>query len=95
MVFVTLIHGLAPRLGILLMNLLSIFKIVILIFIVVSGWFVLSGKTRVVDPHVNFRNAFAGSSHNSNDVSTPIDRQRSGGIDKVTYTSMPPQPSKS
>jgi len=30
---------------------------------------VLSGKTRVQDPHANFRNAFAGSSHSSNDVS--------------------------
>ena len=47
---------------------LSMFKIVILVFIVVTGWVVLSGRTTVKDPHVNFRNAFEGSSHSGNDV---------------------------
>lgn len=66
------------------------FKIVILLFVVVSGesenqhrvfvltavitetgWVVLSGHTRIQDPHANFRDAFAGSSHSSNDVSAP------------------------
>ena len=37
------------------------------------GWAVLSGKTRVRDPHANFRNAFTGSSHSSNDVSNLFD----------------------
>ncbi|KIM84444.1 hypothetical protein PILCRDRAFT_818003 [Piloderma croceum F 1598] len=68
--FVTILHGLTPRLGILLMNGLSVFKIIILVFIVITGWVVLSGKTRVQDPHANFRNAFAGSSHSSNDYAT-------------------------
>ncbi|OJA15856.1 hypothetical protein AZE42_12930, partial [Rhizopogon vesiculosus] len=68
--FVTLLHGLTPKTGILFMNALSIFKIVILLFVVISGWVVLSGKTRVADPHVNFRNAFAGSSTSSNDYAT-------------------------
>ncbi|KAG2142409.1 amino acid transporter [Suillus clintonianus] len=68
--FVTLLHGLAPKTGVLVMNSLSIFKIVILLFVVVSGWVVLSGKTRVADPHYNFRNAFAGSSQSSNDYAT-------------------------
>ena len=35
-----------------------------------QGWVVLGGKTRVHNPHANFHNAFAGSSHSSNDVST-------------------------
>ncbi|KAG1746244.1 amino acid/polyamine transporter I [Suillus occidentalis] len=65
--FVTLLHGLTPKTGVLIMNSLSIFKIVILSFVVVTGWAVLSGKTRVADPHYNFRNAFAGSSTSSND----------------------------
>ncbi|KAF7976675.1 hypothetical protein HWV62_6027 [Athelia sp. TMB] len=69
-VFVTLLHGLTPRAGVWLMNALSMFKIVILVFIVITGWVVLSGKTHVVDPHANFRNAFAGSSHSSNDYAT-------------------------
>ncbi|KAF9010789.1 amino acid transporter [Cyathus striatus] len=68
--FVTLLHGLTPRLGIGLMNALSVFKIVILVFIVITGWVVLSGKTHIADPHANFRNAFSGSSHSSNDYAT-------------------------
>ncbi|KZT69137.1 amino acid transporter [Daedalea quercina L-15889] len=68
--FVTLLHGFTPRTGIWLMNLLSVFKIVILIFIVVAGWAVLAGHTRVTDPHANFRNAFAGSSHSSYEYAT-------------------------
>ncbi|OJA14245.1 hypothetical protein AZE42_11589 [Rhizopogon vesiculosus] len=70
MIFVTLLHGLTPKTGILLMNVLSIFKIIVLLFVVISGWVVLSGKTRVADPYVNFRNAFAGSSTSSNDYAT-------------------------
>ncbi|KAJ8580130.1 hypothetical protein M405DRAFT_869702 [Rhizopogon salebrosus TDB-379] len=54
------------------MNGLSIFKIIILLFVVISGWVVLSGKTRVADPHANFRNAFAGSSTSSNDYATAM-----------------------
>ncbi|KAI0667184.1 high affinity methionine permease [Trametes maxima] len=68
--FVTLLHGLTPRLGVWVMNGLSLFKIIILVFIVISGWVVLSGHTRVQDPHANFRDAFAGSSHSSNDYAT-------------------------
>ncbi|OJA09985.1 hypothetical protein AZE42_12695, partial [Rhizopogon vesiculosus] len=70
MIFVTLLHGLTPKTGILLMNVLSIFKIIVLLVVVISGWVVLSGKTHVTDPYVNFRNAFAGSSTSSNDYAT-------------------------
>ncbi|KAM5543600.1 hypothetical protein V8D89_002851 [Ganoderma adspersum] len=70
--FVTLLHGLTPKLGVWVMNGLSVFKIGILIFIVVTGWAVLAGNTPVQDPHVNFRNAFAGSSHSSNDYATAM-----------------------
>nr|VWO96191.1 G-protein comlpex beta subunit CpcB [Ganoderma boninense] len=68
--FVTLLHGLTPKLGIWVMNGLSVFKIGILVFIVVTGWAVLAGHTSVADPHANFRNAFSGSSHSSNDYAT-------------------------
>ena len=37
-----------------------------------AGWAVLAGHTKVQDPHINFRNAFAGSSHSGNDVSRSI-----------------------
>ncbi|TCD63018.1 hypothetical protein EIP91_006081 [Steccherinum ochraceum] len=68
--FVTILHGLTPRLGVLVMNFLSVFKIIILLFVVITGWVVLSGRTHIQDPHQNFRNAFAGSSHSSNDYAT-------------------------
>ncbi|KAI0728529.1 amino acid/polyamine transporter I [Fomitopsis betulina] len=55
-VFVTLLHGFTPRLGVYLMNALS--------------WVVLSGRTSITDPHANFRNAFAGSSTSSFDYAT-------------------------
>jgi len=51
-----------------LKQLLTIFKITILLLVVISGWVVLSGKTSVEDPHANFRDAFGGSSHSGNDV---------------------------
>ncbi|TFY64040.1 hypothetical protein EVG20_g6076 [Dentipellis fragilis] len=66
--FVVLVHGFTPRLGVHLMNALTVFKIVILLLIVVAGWVVLGGGTRVQDPHANFRNAFAGSSRSGNDA---------------------------
>ncbi|OSD05040.1 amino acid transporter [Trametes coccinea BRFM310] len=71
-VFSVLLHGLTPRVGVLVMNGLSVFKVVILLFVVVTGWVVLSGKTAVADPHANFRNAFAGSSNSSNDYATAM-----------------------
>ncbi|OJT07978.1 High-affinity methionine permease [Trametes pubescens] len=70
--FAVLLHGLTPRLGVLVMNGLSVFKVVILLFVVITGWVVLSGRTSIQDPHVNFRNAFAGSSNSSNDYATAM-----------------------
>ncbi|KAI0078613.1 amino acid transporter [Panus rudis PR-1116 ss-1] len=70
--FATLVHGLTPRLGVWIMNGLSVFKIVIVIFVVVTGWVVLSGHTHIADPHVNFRNAFEGSANSSNDYATAM-----------------------
>ncbi|EMD32234.1 hypothetical protein CERSUDRAFT_118872 [Gelatoporia subvermispora B] len=68
--FVTILHGLVPKVGVLIMNGLSLFKVVLLLFVVVTGWVVLGGNTRVKDPHAMFRNAFAGSSHSSFDYAT-------------------------
>ncbi|KAL4079817.1 amino acid transporter [Scleroderma citrinum] len=70
--FVTLLHGITPRTGVYVMNFLTVFKIAILLLVVVSGWVVLSGKTSVEDPHANFRDAFAGSSHSSNNYATAM-----------------------
>lgn len=50
-------------------QLLTIFKVAILVFVVITGWVVISGKTHIVNPQANFIHAFAGSSHNGGDVS--------------------------
>ncbi|KAH9836156.1 high affinity methionine permease [Rhodofomes roseus] len=86
-VFVTILHGFTPHIGIILMNLLSVFKIVILVFIVIAGWVVLSGRTSVADPHANFRNAFAGSSQSSFDYATATFKvlYAYGGWSSVNY----------
>ncbi|GAA5880685.1 hypothetical protein JCM1840_005172 [Sporobolomyces johnsonii] len=63
---VTLIHGFTPKWGVRLMNLLGVFKVVILLLVVVSGWVVLGGGIKSIpDPKANFRNGFSGSSHSA------------------------------
>ncbi|KAI0294037.1 amino acid transporter [Multifurca ochricompacta] len=59
-VFTTILHGFTPRLGVYVMNGLTLIKTFILTFIVVT------------DPHLNFHHAFAGSSHSSNDYATAM-----------------------
>ena len=54
------------------MNYITLIKIITLLFIVVTGWVVLGGGTRVKDPHASFRNAFAGSSHSGNQYATAL-----------------------
>ncbi|KAL4063007.1 amino acid/polyamine transporter I [Scleroderma yunnanense] len=70
--FVTILHGLAPRTGVIVMNTLTIFKTAILLFVVVAGWVVLSGKAHIVDPTSNFQNAFVGTSHSSNNYAAAM-----------------------
>ncbi|KAL4773855.1 amino acid/polyamine transporter I [Aspergillus nidulans var. acristatus] len=55
-----LIHGFALNWGLRLQNLLGIVKLVIIIFVIVTGWVALAGHTKVETPH-NFRNAFEGT----------------------------------
>lgn len=50
------------------MNLISFVKLIILLFIVLTGFAVLGGGTRVQDPHANFRNSFDGITKNGNDL---------------------------
>lgn len=50
------------------MNLISVAKLIILLFIVITGFVVLGGGTSVRDPHVNFHNAFDNITHNGNDL---------------------------
>ncbi len=66
-VFVTIVHTFIPKAGVVLMNVLSSIKVIILLFIVVTGWVVLGGGVKAVpDPHSSFRDAFAGSATSGN-----------------------------
>jgi amino acid transporter len=72
-VFVTVLHTIFPGQGVQVMNLLGSVKIIILIFIVVTGWVVLSGGvSSVPDPHASFRNSFAGSVTSSGPYATAL-----------------------
>ncbi|KAK1959758.1 amino acid permease [Colletotrichum sublineola] len=51
------IHAITPKWGIRLFNVLGVFKVVVLLLIVFSGFAALAGRRRVPDPH-NFDNAF-------------------------------------
>ncbi|KAF2029470.1 high-affinity methionine permease-like protein [Setomelanomma holmii] len=56
--FSVVLHSTAPKWGIRLFNVLGIFKVFILLFIVFSGFAALAGHLKVEQPH-NFDNAFA------------------------------------
>ncbi|KAL4796726.1 amino acid/polyamine transporter I [Aspergillus venezuelensis] len=55
-----LIHGFALKWGLRLQNFLGVVKLIIIVFIVVTGWVALAGHTRIETPH-NFTNAFEGT----------------------------------
>jgi amino acid transporter len=66
-VFVTMIHTFTPKAGVFLMNIIGSIKIIILLFIVVTGWVVLGGGIKAIpDPHASFRDAFSGSVNSGN-----------------------------
>ncbi|KAL6872171.1 amino acid/polyamine transporter I [Trichoderma novae-zelandiae] len=70
---VTLIHTFIPKVGVHGMNFFTILKLILLIFIVVTGWVVLGGGvSRVPDPHASFHNAFAGSAKSGNPYATAL-----------------------
>ncbi|KAJ5526202.1 hypothetical protein N7494_012852 [Penicillium frequentans] len=55
-----LIHAIALKWGLRLVNLLGIVKLVIIVFIAITGWAALAGHTKIETPH-NFHNAFEGT----------------------------------
>jgi amino acid transporter len=59
---------LSTRWSMRLMNLISAIKLVILLFIVITGFVVLGGGTKVKDPKQNFRKSFDGITNNGNDI---------------------------
>ncbi|KAI1758497.1 amino acid transporter [Hypoxylon sp. FL1150] len=56
--FAVSLHSVFPKWGLRLVSSLGIFKVIILVFIVLSGFAALAGRLRVPQPG-NFRNAFA------------------------------------
>ena len=72
-VFVTLIHTFFPKVGVHGMNFFTVLKLVLLLFIVITGLVVLGGNVaRVPDPHASFRNSFAGSATSGNPYATAL-----------------------
>lgn len=56
--FAVVLHAVLPKWGIRLFNVLGVFKVAVLVFIVFSGFAALAGRRLVPDPR-NFDNAFA------------------------------------
>lgn len=56
--FATGLHAIAPKWGVRLFNVLGVFKVVVLLFIVFAGFAALAGRLRIESPN-NFENAFA------------------------------------
>ncbi|KAF8193443.1 high affinity methionine permease [Pholiota molesta] len=58
--FALLLHGLALKWGLRLQNFLGVFKILVLLIVVITGFVALGGHTKVDRPH-NFTHAFEGT----------------------------------
>ncbi|KAF5861198.1 hypothetical protein ETB97_000511 [Aspergillus alliaceus] len=72
-VFITLVHTFLPNWGVRGMNVIGVMKVILLLFIVVTGWVVLSGRvSSVPDPNASFHNSFAGSATSSNLYATAL-----------------------
>lgn len=71
--FVTLLHTFTPKVGVTIQDALSTSKMMILCFIVVSGFVVLGGGVKSIpDPGASFRDPFKGSVHNSGVYATAL-----------------------
>ncbi|KAF1955073.1 amino acid transporter [Byssothecium circinans] len=66
--FIALLCLFSTRWSMRLMNLISAVKLIILLFIVITGFAVLGGGTKVQDPRQNFRNSFDGITQNGNGI---------------------------
>ncbi|KAI9003636.1 amino acid/polyamine transporter I [Gaertneriomyces semiglobifer] len=55
--FAVLLHSISPRTGMRLFNILGVFKVIVLLFIVFSGFAALAGNLKIDKPD-NFTNAF-------------------------------------
>ncbi|KAL8286131.1 hypothetical protein RQP46_004619 [Phenoliferia psychrophenolica] len=65
--FALLVHAIFPKWGIRLQNVLGVFKIGVLVFIIFTGFAALGGHVKAGKPEPsNFKNAFAGSKSDAN-----------------------------
>ncbi|KIX10272.1 uncharacterized protein Z518_01354 [Rhinocladiella mackenziei CBS 650.93] len=66
MILVARMHDLIPKIGVKVMSLVGMIKLVILLFIVVTGWVVLGGGIkRILDPGAGFHIAITGLINNA------------------------------
>ncbi|KAK7440411.1 hypothetical protein VKT23_017049 [Stygiomarasmius scandens] len=63
--FALIVHGVTPKWGIRLQNILGFFKIVVLLFIICTGFAALAGHVPGGKPD-NFKNSFAGTKTDAN-----------------------------
>ncbi|KII88442.1 hypothetical protein PLICRDRAFT_161541 [Plicaturopsis crispa FD-325 SS-3] len=66
--FAWLLHGTSRRAGLWLQNVLGVFKLGVLIFVVITGWVALSGRTKIPKTWNNFDNAFEGTTTSATSV---------------------------
>ncbi|KAG0691260.1 hypothetical protein C6P40_003511 [Pichia californica] len=70
--FSCLCIALSTKWSLRLQNLLGLVKIIFLLFLVVLGWVILGGHTRVADPHQSFRDVWKGTTSDGNDIANSI-----------------------
>uniref|UniRef100_A0A8H8CKT5 Amino acid transporter n=1 Tax=Psilocybe cubensis TaxID=181762 RepID=A0A8H8CKT5_PSICU len=71
MIFVTIAFvAFSTKWSLRVVNFLTVFKVLSLVFIVATGLAVLLGLTRIEDPYANFHNLFEGTSWNPNSLAT-------------------------
>ena len=69
--FSLLLHGTALEWGLRLQNVLGAFKIMILLFVIITGFLALGGHMKVEKPH-NFRNPFDGTTASASSLCSSL-----------------------
>jgi amino acid transporter len=70
--FASLCISLSTKWSLKLQNVLGFVKIIFMTFMVVLGWVVLSGATKVKDPHQSFHNVWEGTTTSGNNIANSI-----------------------
>ncbi|KAH8726971.1 amino acid permease-domain-containing protein [Phaeosphaeriaceae sp. PMI808] len=66
--FLSLLCLFSTRWSMILTNVIAMVKLIILLFIVITGFVVLGGGTSIKNPQQNFRNSFGSITNNGNDI---------------------------